>query len=181
MTVVGDLAQRSIGEPGTWAQHLPPSVPNFAYRELSVNYRTPAEVAELAAAVLAELAPELAPPISIRNAVHPPETANIDLSSLPALVRRVRAETAGGEVAVIGADANEQQDIAGVRWLTPWQAKGLEFDAVIVVEPSRMLRAENGLSLLFVALTRTTDRLTIAHSEKLPEMLASAEIAAKAT
>jgi DNA helicase IV len=47
--------------------------------------------------------------------------------------------------------------------------KGLELDGVIVVEPSRIVRdEEQGLRALYVALTRSTKRLTIVHSEPLP-------------
>ncbi|MGH3410939.1 MAG: ATP-binding domain-containing protein, partial [Streptosporangiaceae bacterium] len=54
-------------------------------------------------------------------------------------------------------------------------AKGLEFDQVIVVEPSRIAAAERrGLHRLYVALTRAVSRLTVLHSEPLPEALAHA-------
>jgi DNA helicase IV len=56
-------------------------------------------------------------------------------------------------------------------------AKGLEFDAVVVVEPARLVReAPQGLRALFVALTRPTRSLTIVHAEPLPDALATAQV-----
>ena len=70
--------------------------------------------------------------------------------------------------AVIGIDLPE---LKVGRALTPWQAKGLEFDSVVVVEPARFLTEPNGLSLLYVALTRATNRLVIVHERPLPPVL----------
>ena len=176
MTVVGDLAQRSIGEPGSWSDHLPESAGNFAYQELTINYRSPSEINAVASVVLEELAPELNAPRSIRASGHPPEVVALpDLgSSLHDLVTQTRAAHPVGRLAVIGAEGIERQKIEGVQWVTPWQSKGLEFDTVILVEPARILEAEYGLSLLYVALTRTTDRLTVAHRRDLPPLVAKA-------
>lgn len=176
MTIVGDLAQRSIGEPGRWPDHLPPSLGDFAYQELTINYRSPAEINRVAAHVLTALAPELNAPESIRSSGHEPIAVPVaDLSDgLEDLVRATRAEVPEGRLAVIGATEDEQTNIDGVQWISPWQSKGLEFDTVILVEPSRIMAQEHGLSLLFVALTRTTDRLIIAHQEPLPDVLAAA-------
>lgn len=179
MTIVGDLAQRSIGEPGSWADHLPPTLGDFAYEELTINYRSPAEINELAAVVLADLAPELNPPQSIRSSGHQPQVVALDDLgvSLQHLIADTRAAQPTGRLAVIGAEGIERghsdgSDGDGVHWLTPWQAKGLEFDSVILVEPSRIVAQPHGLSLLFVGLTRTTDRLLIAHRAPLPSVLA---------
>ena len=173
MTIVGDLAQRSIGQPGTWREHLPASVEEFSYQELTVNYRSPSEVNDVASAVLAELAPALASPEAIRTSGHPPRTVQVDdIDDLTEVVLSERMALASGQVAVIGASNAAQFDREGVQWLSPWKAKGLEFDSVVVVEPARILSQPNGLSLLYVALTRTTSRLVIAHSGELPEVLA---------
>jgi hypothetical protein len=65
---------------------------------------------------------------------------------------------------VIGPDALDQRIVEmGVD-----QARGLEFDSVIVVEPSRF-----GAHELYVALTRATARLTVVHADPLPPALAS--------
>ena len=81
--------------------------------------------------------------------------------------------------AVIGVDLPDLErhprlESGRCRPLSPWRAKGLEFDSVIVVEPARLLDEPGGLSLLYVALTRSTDRLTIVHQRPLPGVLAAA-------
>ena len=60
------------------------------------------------------------------------------------------------------------------RYSSPTEAKGLEFDHVVVVEPSRLVTADRaGLRLLYVTITRTTKTLTVVHAEPLPEGLAN--------
>jgi len=169
MTIVGDLAQRSIGPPGTWTENLPDQLADHAYTELTVNYRSPAEVNGVASAILAELAPELRPSTAIRATGEQPaieHVASIE-AELPAIVERARGDMVDGRVAVI-ASAGER--VAGS--LTPWQAKGLEFDTVVLVEPASILREPHGLSLLYVAVTRATHRLMIVHAEALPGVIA---------
>jgi len=61
---------------------------------------------------------------------------------------------------------------APIAVLDPTSAKGLEFDHVIVVEPSQLVNADRaGLRLLYVTITRTTKTLTVVHAEALPEGL----------
>ncbi len=173
MTIVGDLAQRSTGKPGEWRDHLPPSIAAFSYRELTTNYRSPAEVNELAAGILAELAPDLSRANSIRRAGVAPrtiETSVDDLGSrLDSLVGEEQAAVGDGKVAVIGLDGRSRDD--GVTSIHPRSSKGLEFDSVIIVEPSEILAQPYGLSLLYVAVTRTTRRLTFLHTGELPEII----------
>ncbi len=183
MTVVGDLAQCSTGEPGSWRDHLPATVKEFAYRELTINYRSPAEINDLAATVLATLAPNLEPSRAIRSTGHAPEVRKV--AELAAGLRRALTEIAEAHrgtarrIAVISVDpgdfdlvAEDVPDDVNVQWLTPWQSKGLEFDHVVLVEPTAFLAQARGLSLLYVALTRSTDRLTLIHREPLPQVLA---------
>jgi DNA helicase IV len=62
-----------------------------------------------------------------------------------------------------------------VTLITVGMVKGLEFDAVVVVEPARvMAEAVQSLRALYVALTRATRRLTVVHAEALPDVLADA-------
>ncbi len=185
MTLVGDLAQRSIGEPGSWRDHLPPAIEDFDYRELTINYRSPAEVNRLATSVLAELSPELTASKAIREGANPAEFVHLDhlADDLPDLIHRRRSEVVAGTFAVVGlnpshlaelfAETTAGRDPVGkIDWLSPWQAKGLEFDTVVLVEPADFLEEPQGLSLLYVGLTRTTDRLVVAHQRPLPEILA---------
>ncbi|MEE9416385.1 MAG: UvrD-helicase domain-containing protein [Acidimicrobiales bacterium] len=180
MTIVGDLAQRSIGEPGEWVDHLPESIKDFNYRELTINYRSPAEIVPLASAILAELAPKLRVATSIRSVGREPvavQVVDIDnhdgANELRELICAQASAIDLGRVGVIGASDSARFEHERVQWLDPWHAKGLEFDSVVVVEPARILAKPGGLSLLFVAVTRTTDRLTIVHQQPLPAVLAA--------
>lgn len=107
MTIVGDLAQRSVGEPGTWRDHLPESISEFDYRELTTNYRSPSEIADLAAGILAELAPDLPAPRALRSSGEQPRfVAAEDVArELPLLLRAAQADAPDGRIAVIGLKA----------------------------------------------------------------------------
>ncbi|MEB3367556.1 RNA polymerase recycling motor ATPase HelR [Saccharopolyspora mangrovi] len=170
-TVVGDLAQRrSPAGARTWGAVLDRYVPGrWAYRELTVNYRTPAEIMEVAAALLADFAPDVTPPDSVRACGVQPwhrQVAETDMSRAVADFTDAEAKREGTSV-VIGPPG-----VPGA--VAPAETKGLEFDAVLVVEPARIL-AENprGAAELYVALTRATQRLGVLHHDPLPEVLAS--------
>ncbi len=61
---------------------------------------------------------------------------------------------------------------ARVVLLSGEQAKGLEFDIVVVVDPASMAaEGHHGHRALFVALTRPTQRLVLAHFGELPKGL----------
>lgn len=174
VTMLGDLAQRSVGEPGTWDDHLPPEFSLFEQQNLTTNYRSPAEINDLAASVLAELAPELPPSRAVRRSGNVPKIVTV--TSVDAeLSNVVYNDDEADPPVVIGFDlpdlASGVEPDRCCRVLSPWKAKGLEFDSVLVVEPARFLEEPNGLSLLYVALTRSTDRLTIVHRRPLPDAL----------
>ncbi len=183
MTLVGDLAQRSIGAPGSWRELLPGSIRDFDRRELTINYRSPAEINDLATDVLAELAPSLSASTSIRSSGFAPQVIHCKPGETrQAIDAALATADAEGAVAVIGLDlANRDETSSAAEttagsaasWLDPWQAKGLEFDVAIVVEPARMLEEPHGLSLLYVAVTRATQRLIVIHEQPLPDVLAS--------
>jgi DNA helicase IV len=57
-------------------------------------------------------------------------------------------------------------------------AKGLEFDHVVLVEPSEIAAADDvdprfGLRRLYIALTRAVSGLVVVHAKPLPEALAA--------
>jgi DNA helicase IV len=53
--------------------------------------------------------------------------------------------------------------------ISPQEAKGLEFDGVVVLEPADMLNHEHGkVGDLYVAMTRATQRLRLLSSRPLP-------------
>ncbi|MEU2899987.1 HelD family protein [Streptomyces sp. NPDC001273] len=186
MTLVGDPAQTSeAGGVGAWADILTPYVEDrWEHTRLGVNYRTPAEIMDVAAAVVRAEHPGFEPPGSVRSTgVRPWARATDDL---PGAVAGAVAELtpAEGRLAVIaprdlhralaarldGVTAGAEPDLThDVVLLDPRQAKGLEFDSVLVVEPGRY-----GTSDLYVALTRATQRLGVLHTGPLPGALADA-------
>lgn len=201
MTVVGDVAQ--TGSPAgttSWAAVLDgPTEGRWRVEELTVNYRTPAAVMEVATGLLEAHGVKVAAPNSAREGHWPPVAARLDGRDADAVAEGVAAavradDTAlgGGQVAVLvprsfpdattdllrraageavgsagGADRSTGADRVEV--LTVEQAKGLEFDAVIVVDPAAVLAdSARGLADLYVALTRPTQRLTLLHHGDLP-------------
>lgn len=168
-TVVGDLAQRrSVAGATSWEAMLEPYVPGrWAYRSLTVNYRTPAEIMTVASALLAEFAPEVRPPDSVRACGVRPWSRRVTEDELPAAIEEfVREEaTREGTSVVIGPSG-----VPGA--VPPSETKGLEFDAVLVVEPARILAdGPRGAAELYVALTRATQRLGVLHQGPLPRVL----------
>jgi DNA helicase IV len=204
MTIVGDIAQTGdLAGAGSWGEVLSPFVASrWRLEQLTVNYRTPAEIADIADEVLAAVEPGLAPPRSVRSTGVPPRAVQAD----PARLDDTVAEVVGKEVVAIGegrtavlapagrvdalrgrllgagpsAGAGAGGDAAAVDIdltapvvvLPVTAAKGLEFDAVVVVEPAELLaESPRGANDLYVALTRSTQRLAVVHERPLPAML----------
>jgi DNA helicase IV len=167
-TVVGDLAQRrSVAGSRSWAGAAQRYAPDrWTHRVLGVCYRTPAEIMSLAAAVLDAHDPGHTPPEAVRSTGMPPWSRRVPPSELAAAVRDAAAAeaTLPGAVAVI--TARPLPAVPGAVVLAPHEAKGLEFDSVLVVEPERMLGG--GAADLYVALTRATQRLGVLHTGPLP-------------
>jgi DNA helicase IV len=168
-TIVGDLAQRrSAAGTTSWEAMLEPYVPGrWVYRSLSVNYRTPAEIMTVAAALLAEFAPDVQPPESVRACGVQPWSRRVSGNELSTAVEQFVLDEAGreGTSVVIGPPG-----VPGA--VPPSQTKGLEFDAVLVVEPERILAdGPRGAAELYVALTRATQRLGVLHRGPLPRAL----------
>ncbi|WP_436528054.1 HelD family protein [Actinoplanes sp. HUAS TT8] len=179
MTVVGDLAQSSaLGAPTSWADVLAPYVADrWHLTELTVSYRTPAEIMNYTRRTLATADPAINPPRPVRTTgTDPWETTG----TLPELATRTVDEialTGEGRLAVIAPAAQiaplsaalpglttgpspDLEDHAVL--LTVTQSKGLEFDTVIVVNPADILKdSPRGANDLYVALTRPTQRLGV--------------------
>ncbi len=170
-TVVGDLAQRRTAAGAvTWADMLDPYVKDrWVYRSLTVNYRTPAEIMAVAARVLAEFAPDVQAPESVRANGVQPWARQVTEAGLPAAIEEFAAAEAAleGTSVVIGPP--------GVPGTVPAsETKGLEFDSVLVVAPERILAdGPRGAAELYVALTRATQRLGVLHHAPLPDALSS--------
>ncbi|MGH1502454.1 MAG: hypothetical protein ACRBI6_02780 [Acidimicrobiales bacterium] len=180
MTIVGDLAQRTTGPPASWRELLPDALDTFDERRLTINYRSPSEVNDVATRVLAELASDLPPSIAIRSAGEEPDVVAVDdlAAELPGIVADELDALEVGQIAVIGHDLPElvhakpgDHNRATVTTLDPLSSKGLEFDVVVLVEPARILDEPHGLGALYVALTRSTRRLRIVHERALPTIL----------
>ncbi|MCK1822901.1 AAA family ATPase [Streptomyces sp. XM83C] len=188
MTLVGDPVQTAeAAGVGSWRDILEPFVGDrWEHTRLGVNYRTPAEIMELAAAVVRAEDPGFEPPSSVRSTGVKPWVREAAAGALPDAVAEAVAELtpAEGRLAVIaprdlhrrlaarldGVTAGEEPDLTRtVVLLDPRQAKGLEFDSVLVVEPARY-----GTSDLYVALTRATQRLGVLHTGRLPAGLPAA-------
>jgi DNA helicase IV len=194
MTLVGDFGQAS--RPGAVAgwddaiANLPVRVPPHRVM-LTVNYRTPAEIMDVANRLLPAAAPGVDPARPVRSTGAHPEVVTVTRDELVTAAAGAarRASIQGGTVAVIapvelhgsltgrladrGAVADDVEAIdAPIAVLTGLDSKGLEFDHVVVVEPSRLVAPDrSGLRLLYVVLTRATRELVVVHAEPLPEAL----------
>lgn len=196
MTIVGDIAQATGPlAPNGWddvLQYLPDRrAPRVI--GLSVGYRIPGQIMELATKVMAVATPGLRAPDSVRVGDVGPSI--VRAPSLDALADTVRREVQamaesipGASLGVVAPDRmlpeiSEALTDAGVNHGTATRTgldsgitlvpvsvvKGLELDGVIVVEPSRIVSdIEHGMRALYVALTRSTQRLTVVHADDLP-------------
>jgi DNA helicase IV len=197
MTVVGDIAQSGAEASATsWAQVLDPYAKDRRrLEELTINYRTPAEIMEITTDVLAGIDPDLKPSIAVRSTGEAPWSVQIPASDaaaalavvvaaeikavgdgrLAVIVPRTRMADLGRPLAEVPgvALADDPSALDGPAVvLTVAQSKGLEFDTVLVVEPQDILDASvNGARDLYVALTRATQRLGVVHTGELPAVL----------
>ena len=185
MTVLGDLAQATApAAQSSWDDvvgHL--GSPATARRtELDLGYRVPAAIVDVANRLLAEAAPGVTPCRSVRLDGRPPRFLAVEPTlgreGLQDRVATAVAELGGrfASVAVIAPPglAPAPHRLPGVTVLAPPDAKGLEFDAVVVVEPAAIAGGTaQGLRLLYVALTRAVQELFVVHAAPLPPALSS--------
>jgi DNA helicase IV len=187
-TIVGDLGQtKHPWAPEDWADVCSEAAPEHPCRveKLGVNYRTPSEVMALAASVLAHHRPDLAPPIAVRSGGIPPRVATVGrgqdvVSAVQALASQEAATVNPGTVGIIRSEAPAEPRRPARQTRQTWaepldqpivelaitEAKGLEFDSVVIVEPADFSPGE-----LYVAITRTTSRLTLVHQRPLPAVI----------
>jgi hypothetical protein len=174
-TVVGDPAQSSWSSPDEAAEARDEALGTRPRRrfELTVNYRNPAEIAELAAKVLRLAMPGMRSPSAVRSTGVRPRFAVVpDGADLAGAVRAEAErllEQVDGTVGVVVAMNRREQ---AARWLAglgervvalgSLEAKGLEYDATVVVSPAEIAdESPAGLRVLYVALTRATQQLTV--------------------
>lgn len=193
-TILGDLAQAtSPAAVRDWTEVLAClGRPDGRIEALDRGYRVPAQIIDYAARLLPHIAPGLAGPASLR---HGSDALHVTQAG-PGGAVELAVETCGkalaraGSVALIAADADipglrraltagglahgvlGEEDFLGGQRLTlvpVTLAKGLEYDTVLVVEPSRIAGAEpRGLHRLYVALTRAVSTLHVIHAQPLP-------------
>ncbi len=197
LTIVGDVAQTGdLAGSTSWHDALDAFLSDrWLLSPLTVNYRTPAEVMVIAADVLAEIDPTAEPPRSVRESGHLPWQLQAAPGDLATAVAQAAAGLSGqagdGKLAVIvpvnlaaelgpvvaaavpGTAIGADPDLTSpVVVLTVQQAKGLEFDCVLIVEPGRLLEASpRGLNDLYVALTRATQQVGVVYAGELPAVL----------
>jgi UvrD-like helicase C-terminal domain len=196
MTVLGDLAQAT----SPWAHQSWDAVVACLRQErvtataveLEYGYRLPAEVHDVAMRLLPDAAPGLGSPRAVRCSGYEVAvvTAEDEVGLAGTVVAAVRELLGSGIVGVITPPSARAALVAaleadGIAWspelrpaaapvvvLTPDDAKGLEFDVVVVVEPHAIVdESEHGLRALYVALTRCTSRLALVHARPLPAVL----------
>jgi DNA helicase IV len=184
LTILGDVAQATGPVVYRRWQELEPYLPDEAelsIEELRHAYRVPAEIMDFALPLLDRIAPEVEPPLAYRKGGDPPRLVQVQEDELLPAALREAATLAeqDGLLAVIVPRAlagslpqGELFDEISVPVLTPRQAKGLEFDHVVVVEPAAVADdGDRGLRELYVALTRPTKTLVVVHARPLPEPL----------
>ncbi len=198
MTVVGDIAQATGAlAPNSWEdvlRHLP-NQRGSRVIGLSVGYRIPGQIMELANKVMLAATPTLRAPTSVRQGDEQPRfvaTSHADLMEIVAEeTAKMATDLSDGNIAVVVPDSMvEATSVAltaanvahgratrtgletGVTVVPVSVVKGLELDGVIVVEPARIVDDEQqGLRALYVALTRSMRRLSIVHSDPLPDAM----------
>lgn len=189
-TIVGDIAQvASAAGASSWEDALTPSFKDtWRLEELTVNYRTPAQIAREAERIATAAGLPITPARSVREGEWPIRRVAADGADAASLAEAVvaavehdRTVDAEGTLAVIVADADapavasavldrfgeEAARGAGgllrpIAVLTGYEAKGLEFDAVVLADPEALAASSvRGAASLYVAMTRPTQRLTL--------------------
>jgi DNA helicase IV len=189
MTILGDLAQATTA----WSQpswevalaHLGQPA-NAQVAELEIGYRVPGPILEMANRLLPEAAPQVRPSRSVRAHGAAPVLVPVEREDLATSVEAELAALTGDWVsvaviapeallaeleAVVKGAAERLGEHGHVALLEPLGAKGLEFDAVVVVEPALIYGDVNGARLLYVAMTRAVQHLSLVHSLALPAVL----------
>ena len=183
-TILGDIAQ-ATGPIAydRWEDLLPylPDGDSAHVEELRHAYRVPREIMAVALPLLERIAPEVEPPVAYRVGAEPPRVVPARDPMQAAYEEAARLAGDEGLLAVIAPASLRGEDSAGslfddsrIAVLTPREAKGMEFDHVIVVEPAQIVEEAaqgQGLRELYVALTRPTRTLVLVHARPLPREL----------
>ncbi|GAA2290114.1 AAA family ATPase [Streptomyces kunmingensis] len=177
-TVVGDPAQSSWSDPDEAAAARDEALGSRPRRRftLTVNYRNPSEIAELAAKVLALAMPGSDSPSAVRSTGVEPRFSVVR-DRLGSTVREEAARLLDRVDGTVGVVVAMNRRAEAARWLDglgervvalgSLEAKGLEYDATVVVSPAEIAdESPAGLRVLYVALTRATQQLTVVSAER---------------
>jgi DNA helicase IV len=196
LTVLGDLAQAtSPWAPSDWQETLAGlGRPATVVRPLTRGYRVPGEVLDFANRLLPLIAPDLPAATAIRSEPGSLRVRDVramagpladvvgELAASPGSIGVVCADDVVAEVASLLTGAgtpavaltDDGDDVPRIAVVPASLAKGLEFDAVVVVDPAAIVAAEpRGLHRLYVVLTRAVSSLVVLHRGDLPEALSA--------
>jgi DNA helicase IV len=172
-TVVGDPAQTAwSGDPDELdrARDRALGTRRRNTYALTTNYRNSSEIFAVAASVIGTIMPDLPLPLAVRSTGVEPVDEIVSPESLPTAVRQAAEKQLAdvdGTVGVITAVPRRDevaQWVAGLserlQVVTALEAKGMEYDAVVLVSPAEIAVDKSGIRTLYVALSRATQRLT---------------------
>ncbi|MEU5594513.1 AAA family ATPase [Streptomyces sp. NPDC020298] len=199
MTILGDLAQATGPHAHTDWDRLGTLLSDhgdWRVAELTTSYRVPAEIMEFVAPLARTIAPALPYPQAVRAAgedavrtvaTDPWKLLDDTVAQATRLIGTSDGQTLRSVAVIVPddsgwldeisrhldlADGITEQGREAVSVLAAAQAKGMEYDHVLVVEPATIAdRGPAGLRQLYVALTRSTQSLTVLHTSPLPEVL----------
>jgi RecA/RadA recombinase len=176
-TVLGDPVQSSWPDPAEAEQARDSALTRTGGRRhfsLRTNYRNSVEIFSLAASVLGDLVPPDALPRAVRSSGIDPVVRHVDdVTDLATATREAATElldAVDGTVGVISAMDRVDELRSWLDGLAPdrlrpvgsLESKGMEYDAVVIVEPGEMIaESTTGRRALYVALTRATQQLTV--------------------
>ena len=194
MTVVGDIAQTSNpAGVDSWGEALSPYVEDrWQLCELTVNYRTPATITEVADNLLRSINTDITPPRPVRAGDRPVGWHDVDFNRRDALIATLReildSTERGRSTAIVGTAERcaqigdlshvldgttfSSEDAALIHLEDVRQVKGLEYDHVVVVAPDEIMSGSiQGMQDLYVALTRATQQLHVVYDGDVPAEL----------
>ncbi|WP_372346842.1 AAA family ATPase [Streptomyces sp. KL116D] len=179
MTLVGDFAQAGpVATARDWKEALAPHVgPRFKLHNLTVSYRTTQEILDSVRDLLTRIAPDQEPTRSLRSGESPRTVTTPHDELATAVLRELRAQNSAQPDELLGVicadDRVDELTAQGVarhaRIVPASEARGLEFDGVVVMNPEEIITARPGGERdLYVALTRATKRLCTITAQPVP-------------
>ena len=172
ITAVGDIDQTEAPHRHVdWAQAITPVLGRrWRRRDLTICYRTPREVMALVGAILARAGSGNEPPRAVRSSGREPRELSTDSAGLATLLRTELDALTGryrnGSTGVVTPRRHHDRlraALPDVPVVSAREAKGLEWDACVVVDPAEIAAEPRGWNALYVAVTRCTQELLRVH------------------